>query len=286
MFFGLFSKPPEPPKITVFIHGTDLIPKTIIKPLERFVRHAPGMFSFDKVTLSYKYAKYLKNLCNYNPTLFPKEHAHIFCWSGKLSHRARVSAANTLHKELNVLALSYKKDYKKIDLTLVTHSHGGNVVLNLAQVKEKREYTINTLIFMAIPVQEKTRYFVKDICFKDTQIYSTYSTGDMIQVLDPQGFRPQGRGYRKLFTNAGMIEEKMKTRSACSAHDDIGKKKTPLFSQRIFCDNHVHHIKIQSGKRNIAHIEFLLPPFTKQLSSLLEAAKKHDFSKEILTFKY
>jgi hypothetical protein len=272
MFFGFFSTPPEPPKVTVFVHGTDLIPKTLIKPLERFVRHKPGMYSLETVSLTYKYAKYLKNLCKYNPETFPEKHAHIFCWSGKLSHKDRIDAAQKLHTELNKICLTYKKNYKTIKLSLITHSHGGNVVLNLASIKEKREYVIDKLILMAIPVQEKTKDFVKDICFKETIIYSTYSTADMIQVLDPQGLEANRRKYRKIFSN--------------TKEEEPSTKKTPLFSERTFCDKHVNHIRVKSGKRSIAHIEFLLPPFTKKLSLLLETAQKHNFSKKKLTFKY
>ena len=268
-FVGLHA---EPPKVTVFVHGTDLIPKTLIKPLERLIRHKPGMFALKESKLQYKYAKYLNSLCKHNPETFPKKDAHLFCWSGKLSHKARVKAAQDLHKELNTLSLKYKK---RIHLSVVTHSHGGNVVLNLARIKEKREYTINKLVLLAVPVQEETKHCVTAECFKSTTIYSAYSTGDMVQILDPQGLKHHTREYRRIFCKSATKKRK-KTK----------KKKIPLFSQRTFCHKHVHHIKVKNGKRSIAHIEFLLPPFTKMLTTLLKNAAQHDFSKDILKFKY
>lgn len=265
--------PPEIPKITIFVHGTDLVPKTPVKPLETLIRHKQGMYPLKEITEKYKYTKVLRNICRDNSEEFPKEHAHLFCWSGLLQHEARFDAAQKLNAGINTII----KKYKKYHLTVITHSHGGNVVLNLANIDDKKAYTVHRLILMAIPVQDKTKKSVSHSFFANTTIYCPYSTGDMVQVLDPQGAKTQGREYRKIFSQDDNLAVQETTPL---------KEQTPLFSKRKFDDKKVKHIKVTSKHRPIFHVEFLLPPFTRSLSSLLKQALEHDFSTKDLHFKY
>lgn len=276
MFFNPPALPPQKPIfVTVFVHGTDLIPKTIIKPFERLVRHEPGMFSLTEITEKYKYTKVLRNICRDNPDRFPRESAYLFCWSGKLSHKDRLHAAKNLNKEIKTLIAGYKKKKQKIILTIISHSHGGNVVLNLANLKEAKNYSLDHLILMAVPVQEKTKKCVSDPFFEHTKIYAIYSHGDMVQILDPQGIKPQERAYRKIFSEPKNGSKLLNL-----------EKPIPLFSERKFENKKVLHIKVTSKKRPILHIEFLLPSFTKKISLLLEQAAQHDFSKEEFDFTF
>ncbi|MCF7900206.1 hypothetical protein K9K77_01720 [Candidatus Babeliales bacterium] len=276
MFFTPPTPPPQKPIfVTVFVHGTDLIPKTIIKPFERLVRHESGMFPLKEITEKYKYTKVLRNICRDNPDRFPKESAYLFCWSGKLSHKDRLAAAKDLNKSINDIIEMYKNKKQKIIFTIITHSHGGNVVLNLSNLKEAKNYFIDHLILMAVPVQEKTKKCVSDPFFKQTTIYAIYSMGDMVQILDLQGAKPQGRAYRRIFSEPKNGSKLLNL-----------EKPIPLFSERKFKSKKVNHIKVTSKKRPILHIEFLLPSFTKKISTLLEQAAKHNFSKEEFHFTF
>jgi uncharacterized membrane protein YcfT len=71
---------------------------------------------------------------------------------------------------------------KKCIITVITHSHGGNVALNLAQFSDTRDYDIETLILLAVPVQRLTQHFVDEVVFKN--IFSTFSYMMRINTID------------------------------------------------------------------------------------------------------
>lgn len=270
--FTPFAQSSGIPKVTVFVHGSDTTPKTFIPMIERYLHHAPGMYSLQTINPSYRYARYINNLCSYNSEIFPQEHMYLFCWSGKLSNSERSNAANNLHEALEILISFYKEKYETIDLTIITHSHGGNVVLNLAHIKEKPNYSIRTLILMATPVQEKTKYLVDHTCFKETKMYALYSTLDIHQIIDPQGLNIKIKSYLNFFNKQTITKKEL---------------ETPFFSERMFSSDHIKHIKIKTKMGILSHIEFILPSFAKKMTSLLESAQKHDFSsEEILIVTY
>lgn len=271
MFYSTIDiPPPTPQKITVFVHGTGRTARFIpsLFGLDKRFRHTPGLFKASSCYEGYCYHRMAKNLSKYAPQEFPYEHFYLFCWDGALSHEKRVKAAQELHKSLNKIHSLYKN--KPYTLTLITHSHGGNVALNLAGLQETKPYSIDRLILLACPVQEKTKDYISSTLFKD--IYAPYSSWDFLQIADLQGAHPRRKYVRNILTH--------RADNLCFLTE-----QTPLFSKRKFIDEpRVKHIHIKMNKRPITHIEFLLKPFSRKLADILFKAEKFDFSQGDLEY--
>ena len=95
---------------------------------------------------------------------------------------------------------------------------------------------VDELILLACPVQEKTKHLIVDDCF--TKVYSFYSDGDIIQIIDPQG----------LYKNS---------------------KAKKLLSERTF-DQHakLYQAQVEMNGRSLMHIDFLWTSFSQHLPSL------------------
>lgn len=109
-------------------------------------------------------------------------HCYTFSWNGRLSQRHRLNAAYKLyHKLMKVLSLLERDSTEVI---LVGHSHGGNVILNLARAEKKYRngLMVDRAVLLGTPVQCETRHLLKHSMFKIA--YHCYSTGDRIQNLD------------------------------------------------------------------------------------------------------
>lgn len=176
-----------------------------------------------------------------NSDRFPLESFFLFGWSGKLSVKARKKAAYDLYKTLR---------QRPHPINLIGHSHGCNVALNLAAIVQEEQDTnfyIDTLILLAGPVQEVTKEYTKSSIFR--KIISFYSEGDMFQVIDPQGLKPDVRQKK-------LIEH-------------------PLFSERVWPESaHITQVKVLFDGINPWHLDFLLEKFIKFLPSILDALAK------------
>ncbi|MCB9492740.1 MAG: hypothetical protein H6679_00525 [Epsilonproteobacteria bacterium] len=144
-----------------------------------------------------------------------KQIFYTFGWDGLLSQQNRRYEAIKLYNALSKEVSSYKN--AAIRIRLLTHSHGGNVGLNLAAIKRtlegrldekthamhkdisqlpRCEYEhelyayrptnknlfIDELIMLGTPIQEETECFAYDSIFG--HIYHFYSRTDIIQRLD------------------------------------------------------------------------------------------------------
>ena len=174
-----------------------------------------------------------------SPELYPFEHFYIYSWSGDLSFTAREKAANELYAELAKLTQDFEqKNGQKPLLRLITHSHGGNVALNLARYASPLDsFTINELILLACPVQQSTRNLIEHPMFE--KVYSLYSFVDMMQVLDPQGI------YSTAETKISEDEKKL------------------FFSQREFPKSpKLRQAAIRLVGRSPGHAEFIFQPLS------------------------
>ncbi len=235
--------------ITVWVHGTRLLPSWLFS---NFFYSAKGLhpaISYDKKYHLYTIAKTLDET---DPQQFPFEYFYFFGWSGKLSKKEREEAGKQLKQQLNLLLQDLSKKDIVPSLTIITHSHGGNVVLHMADCEG--DLLIDRLILLACPVQRATSGFINHPMFK--HIYSFYSGSDAVQIIDPQG-----------------VQHK-------SAEP---KKRTPLFSERCFPESPtLRQKKVTFGRRGLFHIEFVLPTFLSllpQLLSELETAGIHVLKK-------
>ncbi len=246
-------------RITIFIHGT-LPPDPMLRipMVQRFFTCPKGITPLADLTDSHS-KDILATLCTKHPEEFPKEHCYTFGWSGTLKHTARKEAAHNLYSCLTEL----KKNYDNPTISLLTHSHGGNVALCLKHIcdtnNNPHNLTIEELILLACPVQTETLTAITGSLFKE--IYSLHSHHDLLQVLDPQGvytFLDNLKNHGLEFTMNNL------------------KQLGPLFSERHFPpDSAVKQLNVQYPRRELLHIEFLLPEFMSELPSLITKLKKH-----------
>lgn len=111
---------------------------------------------------------------------------YIFGWSGKLSAQERKNASKILYHELlNIYHSYYTQYHTRPHIRIISHSHGGNVVLNLASIKDHDcPFSIDEVIMLACPVQQQTQHLIHDPLFKS--IYTISSSFDIVQILAPQ----------------------------------------------------------------------------------------------------
>lgn len=236
------------PNITVFVHGT-------LPPVLNHLIHALdcplGLTKADQLNPKFIQSRIPFVLSKTDSNVFPLEHFYIFGWSGNLSLSERRKAAHGLYHELKKLHGT---------ITLICHSHGCNVALNLALIAQNHKdtnFAIDTLIFLAGPVQEITKNYVHAPIFK--KVFSFYSLSDLTQIADPQGL------YHK-------------------------QKDTELsfFSERLWPDgSHIMQTQVCFGKKDLWHTHFIMERFLKHLphalEKLIELKKVHAKNHYLLT---
>lgn len=237
---SVYPLPVEVPQITIWIPGTrglGFFSDLIHSIPTQGITHVTTLPSY------YLIGSTIQTLAQTDPIRFPLEHFYVYGWSGKLSFEEREKEAYHLLHALKVLIDDYEKKYESTPtIRLITHSHGGNVVLNMAKAKkDSNSLKIAQVILLACPVQHETKEYVNDPLFE--QIYSIYSSRDLIQILDPQGLYLTSRNdHRHL-----------------------------KFSERVFphADN-IKQAEIKINGHGIGHAGFIFSSFTSLLPSILE----------------
>jgi hypothetical protein len=234
------------PRITVWIHGSKGLGK-----ISDFVHATPhqGMSHISKIPPRYRLGKILKTIAESDPYRFPEEHFFVFGWSGKLSFELRRQEAQRLYDALITLLEEYEAKHGVIPhLTLITHSHGGNVALNLATLPNKKaSFAIDQMIILACPVQHETEHLIHDPLFKS--LFSFYSSTDMLQILDPQGMYITSRNPKR--------------------HFELSHRQFP------HCEK-LHQAKIQINGHGLMHIGFIVERFAKLLPRIIDESQKLD----------
>jgi hypothetical protein len=227
---------PVDPYVTIWVHGTKLTPTLVYA---NFFYRMPGMHSAKSYEERYHKRQTAELLCQANPEQYSLEQFYFFGWNGKLCFKERKKASQDLYNAILKLILEHEQQYgKKPKIRIITHSHGGNVVLNLARHNQNKQLVIDELIMLGCPVQENTKHLIEADCFK--RIYSFYSGSDIFQIIDPQGL------YKK-------------------------SKSKKIFSERRF--NHQNKLRqahVKSYGRSVMHVEFLCFPFLRQLPVLCQ----------------
>jgi hypothetical protein len=227
------------PYVTVWVHGS-----RAFKPFDEHIHATPqqGMQTMASLTKKHHIKKLAQILADADPIKYPFEHFYAFGWAGSLSFEIRHDESARLHAELEKLVSTYTKKYGHAPfIRIITHSHGGNVALNLATIEHpNKEWFINEAIILASPVQHQTENLVSSPLFG--KIYSFYSTFDTSQVMDPQGLYKTTRAH--------------------------ANKK--LFSQRRFPDNAtLIQTKCRINNHGVPHIGFISDKFIKRLPALI-----------------
>jgi len=235
------------PTITIWIHGTRLLPSPI---LHAYVYSKPGLHPITILDKNYYLRQSADAIIEANPERYPAEHFYSFGWSGKLNAAARKIASEQLHHELIDLLAHYEKKYTvKPTIRIITHSHGGNIALHLAEMKHpENALEIEELILLACPVQERTMHHIEDPMFKKT--YALYSSLDMLQILAPQFLY---RIERKKYKNKKM------------------GIKMPLFSSKLFPPHpKLAQLKVKLNGTAIFHTTFSNASFTRMLPTIID----------------
>lgn len=226
---------PHPHTITVWIHGTKLTPTIICK---NFFYRKLGLHGAKEYDEKYHKRAIANTLCSVCPEDYTLDDFYFFGWNGKLSFKERENASKEFYTALLDLVHAYNKKYHaQPKIRIITHSHGANVALHMAEIQDQeRPIFIDEIIMLGAPVQERTKHLACHECFG--KIYSFYSGTDLFQIIDPQGLYKDGRS-----------------------------KKT--FSERTFdhYDN-VKQARIKINKRSLMHIDFLLLSFITHLPML------------------
>lgn len=249
LFFSSHEIKQGPP-ITIWIHGTRQFFSKYF--FHNFFHCHPGINPACTFEEKYHLRDVAKKLAEADSERFSFDTFYFYGWSGKLSFEARHKAAQDLYDDLTEIIDQFKKTYNHDPfIRLITHSHGGNVALHLAEVKnETCNFEINELIMLAVPVQQRTLELIKDSLFK--KIYSIYSTLDTIQIIDPQGFH---HWYRH---KTGQYKQRV---------------ESPFFSERLFPEqDNLLQIKLKMNRRGIGHVEFLMNHFIKNIPVILDRA--------------
>lgn len=111
---------------------------------------------------------------------------YTFGWSGMLSIEERKKAGEQLYDELIALRDDLRAHNTESNVIFIVHghSHGGNVVLNLAhwETEKHRELHIAYALLYCTPLQIETIDYAQSPVFE--KIISFYSPGDSVQVSD------------------------------------------------------------------------------------------------------
>ena len=232
------------PWITIWVHGTRAFFSRYF--FQNFFYCIPGLNAAEKFDKRYHLRSIAELLSTQAPELFSFDTFYFFGWPGKLKHKARLKAAQDLFNAIHVVIKNYENTYnEKPRIRIITHSHGGNVALNMAHIQQGcNQLIVDELILLACPIQEQTVHYAHDILFK--RIYALYSRSDSIQVMDPQGFHYWRRKHKML-------------------------KPPTFFSGRCFpkeCAK-VQQVAVQLNGKNLMHIDFLFHKFLKFLPDIV-----------------
>ncbi len=280
MFFT--PPPPEPPKapiVTVWVHGTKPdLPPFLAKMTKNITLllsdDTKGLHKFSQPDTYHYPSLRAQALAIADPAHFNTEHFYTFGWSGNLDLNARKIAAQDLFCALKELVVTYLEIYGCTpEIILISHSHGGNVILHLAEIIDPDgfELKIAKAVLLACPVQNHTNHLISSNIFE--RIYSLHSHTDMIQIADPQGLHHRKQKITRPLLSARHFDAHPKMAQAL-----IRWKKYPLWNADdhaidkfalkglIKALNTVNYIK---RSRGLFHVEFGLLPFVRQLPAII-----------------
>ena len=280
MFFSPPQEPPKAPIVTVWIHGTradENLPPFLAKLTKSLYQllcdDTKGLYR--TADLDHQHYPFLraKALSAGDPVRFNSEHLYTFGWSGKLTLKARETASHDLFNALKLLHKIYKEKYGiDPEFILISHSHGGNVILHLAETIDPDgfELHIAKAILLACPVQKHTAHLISSPIFE--RIYSLHSHTDMIQIADPQGLHNRKKITKPLlslrhFDSHPKLAQVLIRWKNCPlwTTDDYAINKTAM-KGLIRSINTLNYIK---KSRGLLHVEFGLLPFVCQLPTII-----------------
>lgn len=244
--------------ITVWIHGTRQFFSRYF--LHNFFEIPKGLNNAKTIEEQLHTREIAEILHNNAPEKFPLEDLYFYGWSGNLSFKARHEAARILYNLLQALVEEYKKNYGDTPkIRIISHSHGGNIALNLARFNENLGLVVNELVLLACPVQSHTCYLTSHPTFE--KVYSLYSRFDSLQVIDPQ------QAYYWLNVDLGASTS----------------KPNNFFSQRLFpAHDKLHQVELKYNYFGPSHLDFIMNPFVERLPNILALIDDNTTNKNLV----
>ncbi len=129
----------------------------------------------------------------------------LFGHLGLLCQQYRADAGIELYNHLTDTVAELKKQYKHVRVRIVSHSHGGNIALNLARAERlhKRNLVVDDLIMYGAPIQVETASYAYDPLF--VRVINCYSEGDSIQSNDRFSTK-QHTSYKRFYDEELVID--------------------------------------------------------------------------------
>ena len=234
------------PPITIWVHGTLMFYTPIY---HHIFANKSSLMLITTLPQNHHFRILAETIAEHAPEHFPITEFYVFGWSGRLQHQERKIAAEKLYQEIIALREQYEKKYGNTPtIRIIAHSHGGNVVLNMAKIKKSlNPPLIKSLILLACPVQDKTMHLICTPMFN--RVYSLYSSFDIIQILAPQFRRIRSiNGYKRRHQYSFLP-----------------------FSERLFpVYSHLTQAKIKINNYPISHSRFSTKEFTMLLPTILQ----------------
>lgn len=237
-----------PPTVTIWIHGTLIL---YTPNYHHIFEGKACLLPATTLPKNHHFRIIADTISDRDPEHFPIQEFYIFGWSGKLQDQERETVAQRLHQEILLLRENYQKKYGlEPTIRIIAHSHGGNVVLNMARLRPtKNPLRIKSLILLACPVQEKTKHLISNPMFN--HVYALYSSFDIVQILAPQ--------FRRLRQTYEYNPKRRKYHY-----------KIIPFSERIFPTySHLTQAKIKVNDYPISHTRFSHKEFVSLLPTIL-----------------
>ncbi|UNE35800.1 hypothetical protein KG892_02140 [Vermiphilus pyriformis] len=118
------------------------------------------------------------------PKKYENPQFYTFGWNGLLSHSNRYKAARNLLESLIELRHYHASQGTNAHFHLVGYSHGGNVILNIAQAIDDtgQNLAIDEIILLGTPIHPGNTELALHDCF--LKVYNLFSTGDWVQTVD------------------------------------------------------------------------------------------------------
>jgi len=209
--------------ITIFVHGTYLMRKFFQYSHYRPQIHCPQGLSLAKdLPKHYHFHKMAKSCVNCDNRLYSLDQFYIFGWKSEhVNDHTRNKAAKDLVEQLYKVIFDYYTEHDVIPkVRLIGYSHGGNVILNMANhLPQFSDVEMEVWLF-GTPIQQINHNHIYSYCF--SKIYSIYSNKDWVQTIDPQGIKNKHANFwsgRTFEENAPCIQVQLAVNGQGISHD-------------------------------------------------------------------
>jgi hypothetical protein len=158
---------------------------------------------------------------------------YMFNWSGTLLKESRKNASEELAKEI----IRLKKENPSINITIICHSHGGNVGLGVAKILKETEIAIDHIVLLGTPINKDTERWAlaknKEGAYIFKKIINIFSRWDWIQPLDifSNNYSFCKQSFPLTGKETNIINQKENTETHWSFYYYFNKKKIPFFIQ-------------------------------------------------------